>query len=194
MKIYFVRHGEAMDDLENRYGGWYDPDLSPKGITQAEETALKLQNRNIEANLVLTSPLLRAVRTAAVIGKALGISVEQFVYLKERNTYGLLCGENKEEAKRKYPELVDAYENGGELPGYERYDALIRRVALLLRKLSEFEQGPIVCVTHGKLLGAIFKDFLHKEAKRFEDNCLAELEISNSGDIRLVSSDGISFI
>jgi broad specificity phosphatase PhoE len=32
MKIYFIRHGEAMDDVENRYGGWADFPLSPKGV------------------------------------------------------------------------------------------------------------------------------------------------------------------
>ncbi len=193
MKVYFVRHGEAMDDVEDRYGGWYDPELSPKGFAQAQETAQKLKDKNIGAKLILSSPLKRTMQTAGPIGKLLELPIERSVYLKERNTYGLLCGENKSEAKEKYPELVDAYEKGGELLGYESYDFLLKRVAVLLRKLGELQDGPIICVTHGKLLGAIFKDFLNKEARKFEDNCLAEIEVGGESNLRLIASEGIEF-
>lgn len=122
MKIIFTRHGEAMDDLENKYGGWYDPDLSPKGLEGAKACAEKLKTTGVKAEIILSSPLKRAVQTANEISKVLGIPVETFAYLKERNTYGLLCGENKEEAKKKYPELVAAYDKSEEVLGYEAYD------------------------------------------------------------------------
>jgi len=99
MKTYFVRHGEAADDAEDRYGGWYDPDLSPKGKLQAEQLAEKLFNQDIKVDLILTSPFRRAKQTAETIGKHLNLVVQTSVYLKERNAYGLLCGENKTEAK-----------------------------------------------------------------------------------------------
>lgn len=103
MKVFFIRHGEALDDIEDRYGGWYDPDLSPAGYEGAVGVGKKLKEMNTGAKLILSSPLKRAVQTASKISEVLKIPVEIFVYLKERNTYGLLCGENKDEAKQKYP-------------------------------------------------------------------------------------------
>lgn len=182
-----------MDDIEDRYGGWYDPELSPKGKLQAQETATLLKDKNVSAKIILSSPLKRAIQTATIIGQGLNTPVDSFVYLKERNTYGLLCGENKVTAKKKYPELVEAYEKGEEVLGYEVYDFLLKRITVLLSKLGNMQEGPVICVTHSKLLGAIFKNFLNKEAKKFEDNCVAEVEINSQGKANLIASSGIEF-
>lgn len=194
MKIYFVRHGEAMDDIENAYGGWADHDLSPVGIEGGRKAAQKLKKMGAKPDLILSSPLKRATQTAERIAEAMGIPMETFVYLKERNTYGLLCGENKEEAKEKYPELVEAYEKGEEVLGYEDYDFFLKRVKKLIRKLPLFKKETLICVTHGKLLGALFKDILKIEVKKFHDSCIAEIEIDNKGDLSLVSTSGIDLI
>jgi len=60
MKIFFTRHGEAIDDIENKYGGWYDPELSPAGIKGALESGHKLKEKDAKADLILSSPLKRA--------------------------------------------------------------------------------------------------------------------------------------
>ena len=49
MKIYFVRHGEAVDDLEDKYGGWYDAELAPNGFESAKITGEKLKSKNIKS-------------------------------------------------------------------------------------------------------------------------------------------------
>jgi len=194
MKVYFVRHGEAIDDIEDRYGGWADLDLSPKGVKGAKEVGLKLKHAGVKADLILTSPLKRAVQTAEGLSEILKAPVETFVYLKERNTYGLLCGEKKETAKKKYPELVIAYEKDGEILGYEDYDFFLKRVKALTERLLSFEYEVLICVTHGKLLGALFKDVLGIEAKKFHDNCVAEININEQGDLSLISADGIDLV
>ena len=135
MKVYFIRHGEAMDDVENRYGGWADYPLSPKGVEQARATGQKLKSRGVTAEVILTSPFKRAYQTAEELGKILNFPIETSVYLKERNTYGLLCGEKKDEAQEKYPELVAAYENDEPVLGYESYDFLLQRVRKLIELL-----------------------------------------------------------
>ena len=99
MKIYFVRHGEAMDDIRDEYGGWNDAELSKKGISQANETAKNLKTSGIVVEKILSSPLTRAVQTAESFSNEFGVPIETCVYLKERNTYGLLCGVNKTEGK-----------------------------------------------------------------------------------------------
>lgn len=191
MKVFFVRHGEAMDDIKNSYGGWADDELSPTGRKGAEQVAIKLKKMKTGADLILTSPLKRAAQTAKVIGEVLGIPVETFVYLKERNTYGLLCGENKNEAKQKYPELVEAYEKSEEVLGYEDYQFFLKRVKVMVQKLSSPKNKVLICVTHGKLLGALFKDILRVEVKKFHDNCIAEIDIDNQGNLTLKNTDGI---
>lgn len=193
MKVFFIRHGEAIDDVENKYGGWYDPDLSPKGLAGAKMVGEKLKVINTSATLILSSPLKRTVQTATEIAKVLNLPIETFIYLKERNTYGLLCGENKDEAKQKYPDLVTAYETGQEVLGYENYDFFLKRIKALLEKLRQRKEQIVICVTHGKLLAAFFKDVLHQEAKNFGDNCLAEVEIDSQGSLSLKSTDGIEF-
>lgn len=192
MQIYFVRHGEATDDVEDRYGGWFDPDLSPKGKQQAEELAEKLVSQGLKVDLILSSPFKRAKQTAGAIGEKLNIKVETSVYLKERNTYGLLCGENKTEAKAKYPDLVDSLENKNSVIGQENHDDFLARVRLAIDKLRKLDNGNIVCVTHGKFFGALFKDILKKDVIKFNDCCFALIE-SSGGKLQYLSSEGINF-
>ncbi len=194
MKIIFTRHGEAMDDIENKYGGWYDPDLSPKGLEGARVCAKQLKSTGVKPGIILCSPLKRAVQTANEISKVLNIPIETFVYLKERNTYGLLCGENKEEAKKKYPDLVAAYDKGEEVLGYEPYDFFLKRVKSALEKLAATKYQTIICVTHSKFLGALFKSILNVPVKEFQDNCWAEIEIDASGKLTLGKTEGIDLV
>ena len=48
MKIYIIRHGQTTGDVEDRYGGAYDDELTDKGKTQAQELASKLSDSGIK--------------------------------------------------------------------------------------------------------------------------------------------------
>ena len=100
----------------------------------------------------------------------------------------MLCGENKDEAKEKYPELVEAYEKGEEVLGYEDYDFFLKRVRVLVKRLALFKNQTLICVTHGKLLEALFKNILKIEVKKFHDNCIAEVEIDDQGNLTLLNT------
>ena len=194
MKVYFVRHGEAMDDVEDCYGGWADYPLSPKGIKQALNTGQKLADQGTGAEIILTSSLLRAKETAEEISKVLELPVEEFVYLKERNTYGLLCGVNKDEAKEKYPELVKAYEGGRPVLGYEAYDFFLERVRKLIELLLGLGYETVICVTHGKLLKALLEDVAEsKKVARLGDGCIVEVTLDKKGHLEILDSEGVVF-
>ena len=105
MKILFVRHGESVDDIEDRYGGWADYDLTEKGKRQCAESVVKIYSLDEKFEVVLSSPLKRASQAAEIIANSLGIEVEIFEYLKERNLNGILTGMIRSEAKKKYPDL-----------------------------------------------------------------------------------------
>jgi broad specificity phosphatase PhoE len=190
MKIFFMRHGEGVDDVEDRYGGWGDLSLSEKGKEQVKDSVEKVKKFNVD--LVLSSPLKRAMETAEILANNLQLTVEKWLYLKERNTYGLMCGEKKEDIKKEYPELHEAYENGEWVAGSESYEDLVKRLKLAVKKIQEFDAERILAVTHGKFLAGFVKEFLGKEIDKKEDYCTLEVEIDGD-DIKFISADGLSF-
>ncbi len=77
--FYFIRHGETVWNVENKICGATDIELTPKGHEQAIETGKKILEMGIKADMILTSPLVRASETARHISEMTGIpmSVEQ---------------------------------------------------------------------------------------------------------------------
>ena len=185
-----MRHGESTDDLEDRYGGWGDFPLTEKGKDQARNASRNLKKFNID--LILSSPLKRACETAKIVGKELGASVKKWLYLKERNTYGLMSGEKKSEMEKDYPELFNSYENDEFVFGSERYEDLHERLTVMIKKLPELKKDCILAVTHSKLLICLCKEFLGKEIDKKEDCSFMEVELDNS-NLKYISVNGMSF-
>ena len=67
--FYFVRHGETIWNVENKICGATDIELTQKGHDQAIETGEKIVKEGIKADLILTSPLVRASETARHISE-----------------------------------------------------------------------------------------------------------------------------
>lgn len=185
-----MRHGEGVDDVEDRYGGWGDLPLSGKGKRQVQDSVEKVKKTNVDK--ILSSPLKRAMETAEIIAKGCRLKVEKWLYLKERNTYGLMCGEVKGEMKEHYPELHNAYENEDFVMGSESYEDLVKRLKVMVEKICEFDAKRILAVTHGKFLAGFCKEFLGKELDKKEDCCLLEVEIKGD-NVKFISAQGLSF-
>ena len=66
MKLVLLRHGESQWNLENRFTGWTDVELTAKGETEAKEAGLLLDAENIEFDMVFTSVLRRAINTMKI--------------------------------------------------------------------------------------------------------------------------------
>lgn len=103
-KLILLRHGQSQWNLENRFTGWVDVDLSPFGEQEASQAGQKLIHPPVD--LVFTSSLTRAIRTAdialAVAGKTT-LPVQRSQSLNERH-YGDLQGLNKAETAAQYGE------------------------------------------------------------------------------------------
>ncbi len=102
--IVLIRHGESQWNLENRFTGWVDVPLSPKGEQEAREAGEKL--RAFRFDQAFTSVLTRAIRTLEIVLDVIGqpgLPVEQDQALNER-MYGELQGLNKTETAEKYGE------------------------------------------------------------------------------------------
>jgi 2,3-bisphosphoglycerate-dependent phosphoglycerate mutase len=99
-----IRHGESQWNLENRFTGWVDVPLSPKGEQEARDAAVKLKSYRFDK--AFTSKLKRANDTLRFILEASGqttIPTEYDTALNERH-YGALQGLNKAETAAKYGE------------------------------------------------------------------------------------------
>ena len=101
--LVLIRHGQSLWNAENRFTGWTDIDLSKKGENEAKAAGEKLEN--VSFDVVHTSALMRAQRTAEIIikhnKKAQDIPTYKDERLNERH-YGSLQGLNKTETAEKY--------------------------------------------------------------------------------------------
>ena len=101
-RLILLRHGESQWNLENRFTGWVDVPLSPRGIQEAKNAGEKL--RSFTFNRAFTSVLTRAIETLRLVLEAIGqtnIPIERDKALNER-MYGELQGLNKADTAKKY--------------------------------------------------------------------------------------------
>lgn len=105
-KIVLLRHGESTWNQENRFTGWTDVDLTPKGIDEARAAGRLLKSEGYDFDTTFTSVLRRAIRTlnfALEEMDRLWLPVEKDYRLNERH-YGALQGLNKAETAAKFGE------------------------------------------------------------------------------------------
>jgi 2,3-bisphosphoglycerate-dependent phosphoglycerate mutase len=101
-----IRHGQSQWNLENRFTGWDDQDLSPRGEAEAKAAGKLLRGEGFEFDAAYTSLLKRAVRTLWYVLHELDqcwIPVTRDWHLNERH-YGALQGLDKSETAAKYGE------------------------------------------------------------------------------------------
>jgi len=105
-KIVMIRHGESLWNKENRFCGWFDSDLSEKGITEAHAGGKALKEAGYQFDVAHTSMLMRAQKTLETVLAEIGQSdlpVNKTWRLNERH-YGGLTGLNKAETAAKHGE------------------------------------------------------------------------------------------
>jgi len=103
-KIVLMRHGESQWNLENRFTGWTDVDLTELGRDQARRAGELLKEKGFRFDLAYTSVLTRAIRTLWIALDAMGtmyVPVQNHWRLNERH-YGTLQGLNKAETAAEY--------------------------------------------------------------------------------------------
>ena len=103
-RLILVRHGQSVWNAANRFTGWTDVDLSEKGIEEADEAGLQLAD--IRFDVIHTSDLIRAQRTAEIImgrNRASGDDVPtRYDWRLNERHYGALQGLNKAETAEKH--------------------------------------------------------------------------------------------
>ena len=103
-KLVLMRHGESTWNLDNRFTGWTDVDLTDKGRAEAKQAGALLRDAGFTFDLAYTSVLKRAIRTLWLTLDEMDlmwIPIEHDWRLNERH-YGALQGLNKAETAAKY--------------------------------------------------------------------------------------------
>src|SRR3989338_7602832 len=171
--LVLVRHGESQWNQENRFTGWVDVPLSPKGVEEAKKAGEKIKNEAIRFDKAYTSDLQRAQATLVLILEVLGqpsIPVAKNQALNERH-YGDLQGLNKAETAKKFGEKrVEIWRRSYDVAppnGESLKDTAARTLPYFESEiLSDLKQGKNVLVSaHGNSLRSVVMvlDKLSKE-------------------------------
>jgi len=200
--IILVRHGQSVWNLENRFTGWVDVDLSEKGKSEAKKSAEFINKENFIIDLYFSSVQLRAKNTLKIIQEELKDSklTSEAWQLNERH-YGALTGLNKDEMKIKlgedkvhqfrrswdlrpdplkkenpyHPSNIDIYKNipQDKIPSTESLkDTYERVIDFYKEKIEIINDKNILISAHGNSIRALCKYLFN-----LNNNEISKLEI-----------------
>lgn len=152
MRIYLVRHGETELNQKKCYYGHMDVGLSEKGVKQAKAIGAFFRNHSFD--VVVSSPLIRAVKTAEYIlgGREQKIVVDE--RLSEQN-FGIFEGFTYEQLLERYPDEFQSWNqdfSGYRIPGGESFSDVRNRIDNYLKELTG-RDGTMLLVAHKGTLG-----------------------------------------
>lgn len=103
-QLILLRHGQSQWNLENRFTGWWDVDVTEKGVEEAKAAGQLMKERGIDPDACFTSVQTRAIKTLNLALEEMGrlwLPVEKNYRLNERH-YGGLTGLNKQETREQH--------------------------------------------------------------------------------------------
>ena len=161
MKLVLVRHGQSVYNLENRFTGWKDVDLTDQGINEAIQAGKVLKKNKFKFDAAYTSNLKRAKETLSLILGELNSSIEPITNqaLNERD-YGDLIGQNKKEAAIEFgEEQVQIWRRSYDTPppGGESLKMTCDRTLPYFKKILKnlHNDSNIIIAAHGNSIRAI---------------------------------------
>ncbi|RYG60295.1 MAG: histidine phosphatase family protein, partial [Alphaproteobacteria bacterium] len=151
--FYFLRHGQTDWNLEGRMQGHTDIPLNATGLQQAQAAALKL--KHLPITHIVTSPLSRALKTAAIAAETLGLPLHIDSNLKER-TFGSLEGSLRRDLMLQH-NIAEHEPYDRILPeDAEQWPATLSRAqAGIMQWLNAHPAETILFVGHGAFLRAL---------------------------------------
>ena len=162
MEIFVTRHGQTDWNAEERIQGQIDIELNEEGIKQAEQARDLVQNEMYD--LIISSPLKRARKTADIINQVLNLEIIEDARLMERsfgNSEGLTKAEIRELAKV-HPEIIDVwnYKRNVSYNGIEPFQSFAKRIYEFLDEIiSKYSGKRILIVSHGGVFAPMYLYF-----------------------------------
>ena len=180
--LILVRHGQSVWNLEKRFTGWVDVDLTEKGKFEAEKAGLLIKKENIKIDFYFSSLQLRAIHTLEIIKKVLN-DKKNFIkawQLNERH-YGALTGLNKVEMIKKIGEdKVHGFRRSWDV----KPEALDKESPYHPLNIDTYKEIPIELIPSTESL----KDTSQRVLKLFQDKIVEKLKNKNI----LISAHGNS--
>ncbi len=177
MRIFVIRHGQTNYNVKHLFQGHIDIPLNNVGIKQSKETALKFQN--VKIDLILVSPLKRALQTAEYIQDI----TQSPIFIEDRlieRCFGNMEGhENREDWNI---QMMLDYEKNYKKENIEPIQDFFQRVYMCLDDITKkYKDKTIVLVTHGAVSQPIecyFKGMpCNKDFEHFEPLTLKNCEV-----------------
>lgn len=164
-RIYFVRHGETVWNVENKICGMTDSPLTENGRAQARQTGALVHASGLHIDEILYSPLSRAADTAKAIAAATGIPAREEPRLREQ-CFGKYEGTPRDGAEFKVSKthFADRYDGG------ESMLQLAQRLYNLLDELKADENKTYLLVAHNgiaRVVQSYFYDMTNEEYAAF---------------------------
>ena len=176
MRIYVARHGETQWNLENKVCGRTDLPLTERGFSQAE--MLGEQVKDLDLDLILSSPMLRARQTAAPAARMCAVPVLVDERLIEQD-YGIYEGVDRQDPGF----LGNKRQFAFRYPGGESMRDVAHRVYGLLEELPQkYPDKRVLLICHGgvcRLIRTYFEDMTNEEFFHYseENGAFREYEL-----------------
>ncbi len=161
-RICMIRHGETEWNRLEKLQGRLDIELNETGILQAKKVGEYLKDK--EWDVIVSSPLLRAYKTAKYISKILSLST---IVLRDdlvERDYGKASGLTKSERERLYPDRI--------YPNVESEEDVEKRMMSCVLMLAEEYKGKnILVVSHGSAISTLLKKVSNHQLIERLHNC-----------------------
>ena len=191
-KFYLVRHGQNEDNANGILNGHRDLPLTELGVGQAHEIADKIQETGVVFDIVYSSPLQRAYKTAEIISDQLDLPKPKVLPALIERDFGIMTGQPYSRIVEMcapnilQAELITYFLSPA---GAETFPQLLERAKKLLTDLTMGHQaGSILLVTHGdlgKMIYAAYYNLSWKEVLtlfHFGNSDLLELSPESSSE------------
>jgi broad specificity phosphatase PhoE len=163
LKIYLARHGQNEDNANGILNGHRDMPLTETGIAQAYEVAEKIKDAGLSFDIILSSPLSRALKTAEIISSVNNLPDPQIVDELIERDFGVMSGKEQSRIEELCaPDIIKTetitYFLSPE--GAETFPDLLKRAERLLNEITEqYKEESILLVTHGDFGKMIYAQY-----------------------------------
>jgi broad specificity phosphatase PhoE len=152
-QFYFLRHGQTDWNRDGRYQGIADTPLNETGVAQAYAAAAVLRSSNIDR--IIVSPMVRALKTAAVVAEALNKPIHIERGIRERN-FGRFDGLVIREVKAKHGVPPDQNSRSILPTDADPWEEIFQRVPpVIARWMADHASETLLFVAHGGVFDAI---------------------------------------
>lgn len=184
-KIYLIRHCESMGNVGGRFQGRFDADVTPDGEKQLELLGLRFRNEPID--IIYTSPLRRARKTAEAVAKYHHVDLVEEPGLLEIDV-GEMENMPLAQVVERFPQVARDWDRAPDqcrFPGGETMAQVYERANAALDKIIMDNPGrTVVAATHGGVLRNLFVRVAFGELGR-----LAESEVFGNTSVSLLAAE-----